>query len=177
MGASSETGLRRLNALPEAEAQAALLRCCGSSRWAEAMTGARPFASGDALLAAAERAFAQLEPGDWMEAFSHHPRIGDRAALEARLAATRAWSAGEQAGVAAAAPDVLDALAAGNRAYEERFGHVFLVCATGKSAGEMLALLHERLPNPPARELRVAAAEQAKITRLRLEKMLQEVNA
>lgn len=176
MGASPDAGLVRLNALPAGEARAALLRCCGSSRWAEAMAAARPYPSGEALLAAADRVFSQLGRDDWLEAFAHHPRIGDRDALQARFASTRAWSTREQAGVATAEADVLDTLAHGNRAYEARFGHVFLVCATGKSAGEMLALLRARLPNAPDAELRVAAGEQAKITRLRLEKLLQEVS-
>ena len=175
MAASSEAGLRRLNTLPDGEARAALLRCCGSARWAETMTAGRPYADDDALLAAADRTWKELGPDDWREAFAHHPRIGDRAALEARFAATRGWSAGEQGGVATAGTEVLDALAEGNRAYEARFGHVFLVCATGRTADEMLAFLRERLPNPPEVELRVAAAEQAKIMRLRLAKLLQEV--
>lgn len=175
MAASSEAGLARFNALPAGEARAALLRCCGSARWTEMMSAGRPYANDDALLAAADRTWTELEPGDWREAFAHHPRIGDRAALEARFAATRAWSAGEQGEVATAGTDVLDALAEGNRAYEARFGHVFLVCATGRTADEMLALLRERLTNPAEVELRVAAAEQAKIMRLRLAKLLQEV--
>jgi 2-oxo-4-hydroxy-4-carboxy-5-ureidoimidazoline decarboxylase len=176
MGAASDAGLARLNALSADEARAALRRCCGSSRWADAMTAGRPYADAQALFSAAERTLSALGREDWLDAFAHHPRIGDRAALAARFAGTRAWSASEQGGVATAGADVLDALAEGNRAYEERFGHVFLVCATGKSADEMLALLRERLSNAPEVELVVAAAEQAKITRLRLEKLLQEVS-
>ena len=175
MAASSEAGLTLFNALPAVEARAALLRCCGSARWAETMMAGRPYAKDADLIAAADRAWTQLAPDDWREAFAHHPRIGDRAALAERFAATRVWSAGEQGGVVTAGVDVIDALAEGNRAYEARFGHVFLVCATGKSAEEMLTLLRERLPNPPEVELRVAAAEQGKIMRLRLAKLLQEV--
>jgi 2-oxo-4-hydroxy-4-carboxy-5-ureidoimidazoline decarboxylase len=178
--------LSRLEALPEREALAAFLRCCGSRRWAEAMLRGRPYRDERALFAAAERAAEPLARADWLEAFSHHPRIGDRAALAARFRATASesppdlrgqaagWSAGEQAGVAAAGADVLDALVEGNRAYEERFGHIFIVCATGKSASEMLALLRERLANDPERELAAAAAEQRKITALRLKKLLEE---
>jgi 2-oxo-4-hydroxy-4-carboxy-5-ureidoimidazoline decarboxylase len=175
MAGSSEPGLARLNALPRDEARAALLRCCGCAGWAEAMLAGRPYADAPAVLAAAERAWAATGPQEWLEAFQHHPRIGDRAALEARFAGTRSWSAGEQSGVAAADPALLDALHEGNEAYEARFGHVFLVCATGRSAAEMLELLRRRLHNAAADELRVAAAEQAKITRLRLERLLQEV--
>jgi 2-oxo-4-hydroxy-4-carboxy-5-ureidoimidazoline decarboxylase len=169
--------LSRLDGLPEEQALSAFLRCCGSSRWAEAMVGGRPYRREAALLAAAERAFATLGREDWLEAFAHHPRIGDRAALAARFAATRAWSASEQSSMAAAGEDVIDALAEGNRAYEERFGYVFIVFATGKTAPEMLALLRERLPNDPEAELRIAASEQAKITALRLRKLLTEVTA
>ncbi len=165
---------RKLDALDEEAATAALLRCCGSRRWAEAMARGRPYASEWALLAAAERAFAPLERADWLEAFSHHPRIGDRASLAARFPATAGWSRSEQGGVGGAAEDVLDGLLRGNREYEARFGHIFIVCATGKSAAEMLALLRERLPNDADRELEIAAAEQRKITAIRLKKLLAE---
>lgn len=166
--------MTRLDALPETQAVAAFLRCCGSRRWAEAMARGRPYRDAPALLAAAECAADGLARADWLEAFSQHPRIGDRASLGARFPTTSAWSSGEQAGVAAAGVDVLDALVEGNRAYEGRFGHIFIVCATGKSAAEMLALLRERLPNDPEHELGIAAAEQRKITALRLEKLLSE---
>lgn len=175
MAGSPEEGLARLNALPADEARIAFLSCCGSIRWAEAMAAGRPYADPASLLLAADRAWAGTRAGDWLEAFRHHPRIGDRKALEARFAGTRSWSAGEQGGVATADASVLDALAEGNQAYEARFGHVFLVCASGKAAGEMLDLLRRRLHNAPEAELQVAAAEQAKITRLRLEKLLGEV--
>ncbi len=175
MASSLDLGVARLDTLPENEARAALLRCCGSARWASLMLDARPYRDADRLFEAAERAWAATEAADWLEAFSHHPRIGDRTALEARFAATRAWSSGEQGGVTTAANDVLDALAEGNSTYEARFGHVFLVCASGKTAPEMLELLHRRLPNAPETELRVAAGEQSRITRLRLSRLLQEL--
>jgi 2-oxo-4-hydroxy-4-carboxy-5-ureidoimidazoline decarboxylase len=161
-----------LDALPAEEAMAELLRCCGSTRWARQMTEARPFPDRETLLATADRIAAFLGPGDWREAFSHHPRIGDRDALRARFASTAAWAAAEQAGAAAAAEEDIDALAEGNRAYEERFGYIFIVCATGRTAGEMLALLRARLHNEPEEELAVAAREQARITHLRLLKLL-----
>lgn len=165
-------GLRRLNALPEEKALEELLRCCGATRWAEALIRLRPFREPSELLAAAGKTWDGLGPADWLEAFSHHPRIGDREALRTRFASTRVWAAGEQSGVAEAEERVLDGLAEGNQAYEARFGYIFIVCATGKTAGEMLDLLRERLRNDAETELRVAAAEQAKITRLRLEKLL-----
>jgi 2-oxo-4-hydroxy-4-carboxy-5-ureidoimidazoline decarboxylase len=160
-----------LNAMSPADARAALLRCCGSRRWADVLTARRPFASPDALFAAADEVWHGLGRDDWLEAFAAHPRIGDVEALRKKFASTAAWCAGEQAGVAGATEEVLQALAEDNRRYEDRFGYFFIVCATGKSAEEMLHLLRERLPNDPAEELKVAAAEQAKITRLRLEKL------
>lgn len=165
--------LKHLNALPVAEAQDELRRCCGASRWVAAMAARRPFPDPAALYTAADQDWAALGPDDWREAFAHHPRIGDKEALRARFASTSQWAAGEQTGVGAASEDVLEALARGNRDYEARFGHIFIVCATGKSAEEMLGMLNARLGNEPERELRVAAVEQARITRIRLEKLLQ----
>lgn len=164
--------VERLNRATPEEARAELRRCCGSTRWADAMVAARPFGSRDALLAEAERQWANTGPEDWREAMTHHPRIGDVSKLREKFAATAHWSTQEQRGVAEATDEVIAGLARGNREYEEKFGFIFLVCATGKSAAEMLALLRARLPNPPEVELRVAAAEQAKITRIRLEKLL-----
>jgi 2-oxo-4-hydroxy-4-carboxy-5-ureidoimidazoline decarboxylase len=136
------------------------------------MLAQRPFASTEALLKAAAGVWGEMERADYLEAFSHHPEIGgDLAALEARFPATAAWSASEQSGVTGAGRETLEALRDGNAAYKARFGHVFLVCATGRTAAEMLALLQARLANDPETELRVAAAEQAKITRIRLEKL------
>ena len=164
--------LDELNRLPAGEAGEAFERCCGSSRWVAGMLAARPFTDAPALFAAAARAAEPLERDDWLEAFSHHPRIGDVSTLRAKFANTAAWAATEQRGAAAAAEETLASLAEGNRAYERRFGYIFIVCATGKSAEEMLALLRARLDNPPDRELPIAAEEQRKITRLRLEKLL-----
>lgn len=132
------------------------------------MLARRPFASQAALLQAARDEWFALGEADWLEAFSHHPKIGDRASLEARFPATHDLSAREQSGVAAARSDVIDALAKDNATYCERFGFIFIVCATGKSAEEMLKLLRDRLDNDRATELRIAAEEQAKITALRL---------
>ena len=165
-------GLPSLNALSAQDAREALLRCCGSKRWAEGMLARRPFASEKALLDAADQVWRGLSKEDFLEAFAHHPRIGGKDALRAKFAATRTWAQGEQAGAAAASEATLDALSAGNARYEERFGFVFIVCATGKSADEMLALLQARQSNEPQAELRIAAGEQAKITAIRLKKLL-----
>ena len=163
--------LAAINAWTDDEAIAAFRRCCGSTRWAERMAALRPFDSEAAVFEAAERTWWGLDPADWLEAFAAHPRIGDLDALRAKFAATAAWSAVEQAGVDGASEDVLQALADDNARYHERFGYIFIVCATGKTAEEMLALLRERLANDADIEIRVAAAEQAKITRIRLEKI------
>lgn len=161
-----------LNALPSTEAEAELLACCGSRRWARELAARRPFPATAALLAEADEVWESLAEEDWHEAFRAHPRIGERKAAPSQGARAAAWSAGEQSGAASAAEDVTEALAEGNRAYEARFGHIYIVCATGKTGDEMLAILRARLANDAATELRAAAAEQAKITRLRLEKLL-----
>jgi 2-oxo-4-hydroxy-4-carboxy-5-ureidoimidazoline decarboxylase len=153
------------------EARHLLQRCCGFALWTDRMLARRPFGSQATLLAAARDEWFALAREDWLEAFSHHPKIGDRDTLQKRFAATRQLSEREQAGVDGASGEVLDALAAGNRAYEEKFGYIFIVCATGKSATEMLGLLRSRLNNDPASELRIAAAEQAKITEIRLQQL------
>ena len=150
------------------EARRLLTTCCGSSAWVERMLGRRPFGSEERLTAAAGEAWADLTHTDWLEAFSHHPKIGDRASLAKRFAATAHLSAREQRGVDDATAQVLDDLAAGNRAYEDRFGYIFIVCASGRSAAEMLALLQQRLHNDAATDIRVAAGEQLRITELRL---------
>jgi 2-oxo-4-hydroxy-4-carboxy-5-ureidoimidazoline decarboxylase len=136
----------------------------------QALLAARPYASSPELFALAEHVWQSLGADDYLEAFSHHPQIGeDLSALRQRFAGTATLSAREQAGVAEADEAVLLALREGNRAYRERFGFIFIVCASGKSAREMLTLLEARIENDREAELRIAAAEQAKITRIRLE--------
>jgi 2-oxo-4-hydroxy-4-carboxy-5-ureidoimidazoline decarboxylase len=163
-----------LDALSEPEARAALRRCCGSTRWVAGMLARRPFGSGSALGDVARDSWSALGRDDYLEAFAEHPPIGESNALSARLAPTAGWSSSEQSGVNAAAQATLAALAAGNRAYRERFGYTFIVCATGKTADEMLATLLLRLDNDADTELFTAAAEQAKITLLRLAKLAAE---
>ena len=165
--------LDQLNRLDDAGARAAFERCCGARRWVERVCAARPFRDRAALFAQAERAFHGLERADWLEAFGHHPRIGDLDALRARFASTAAWAGEEQRRASDAREETLAALADGNRAYEQRFGYIFIVCATGKNAEEMLALLRERMPHLPEAEIQIAAGEQVKITRIRLDKLLE----
>jgi 2-oxo-4-hydroxy-4-carboxy-5-ureidoimidazoline decarboxylase len=166
---------QHLDAADATRARALLATCCGSKRWIDGMLARRPYGSRDALLAAAQDVWTALTPDDWREAFTHHPKIGDRDALRARFATTHTLSENEQSSVAAATADVLDALAVGNRAYERRFGYIFIVCATGKRADEMLTLLRSRLGNDPADEILIAAAEQSKITAIRLETLADTV--
>jgi 2-oxo-4-hydroxy-4-carboxy-5-ureidoimidazoline decarboxylase len=167
-----------LNSLAEPEARAAFLKCCGAPRWAERMALRRPYNSEPALLESARQIWRALERADWLQAFAAHPKIGegDRSASgsQAELGnqtATTAWAAAEQAGVAGALDTVLHALADANHAYEATFGYIFIICASGKTAGEMLALLNQRLKSSPEEELQTAALEQEKITLLRLQKM------
>lgn len=171
MARSVAAHLDRLD--PEAARQA-LTRCCGSKRWVEGMLARRPFRSDPQLFSAADEIWQALAPEDWLQAFSHHPRLGDRRIEASAPEATRAWSKAEQSGAAGASGKIRDALAAGNAAYERRFGHVFLLCATGKSGEEMLAELRRRLDRDPREELLTAAGEQAKITRLRLAKLAED---
>jgi hydroxyisourate hydrolase len=164
-------GVQAFDALPDHEAAPLLQSCCGSQAWVQAMLARRPFGTLQRALDQADDVWWSLGPEDWREAFDHHPRIGERTAAAPQGEAARAWSAEEQRGASAASEHTRDELARGNREYERRFGHIYLVRATGRSAEEMLALLRERLSNDPETELRVAAGEQAKITRLRLEKL------
>jgi 2-oxo-4-hydroxy-4-carboxy-5-ureidoimidazoline decarboxylase len=164
--------LNELNVLPADAARAEFMRCCGSARWVDGMLRRRPYADKAAALAAADEEWALTGEPDRLEAFARHPKIGGKDALRAKFASTSDWAKGEQAGAAAADEATLDALAKGNAEYEARFGFIFIVCATGKSAAEMLSILRARLPNARPAELDAAAAEQAKITKLRLEKLL-----
>jgi OHCU decarboxylase len=154
-----------LNTLSAAEAETRFLSCCGSSEWARRMTAARPYRDADSLAEAADRTWRDLSADDWREAFAAHPAIGTRVDLST-------FSSEEQAGARGADSGTLAELADLNREYAERFGHVFLVCATGKTAAEMLAIGRKRIGNDPETELAIAAEEQRKITRLRLEKLL-----
>ncbi len=162
----------QLDALPRSDAADALASCCGSSRWVSRMLIRRPFGSLERVLAEAEEAWRSLTPSDWLEAFAHHPRIGEQQSEtpQGRQAAT--WSAGEQSRVTEAAGSVRQALIEMNRAYEARFGYIYIVCASGRSAEELLALARARLSHEPKAELLIAAEEQLKITLLRLRKLL-----
>jgi OHCU decarboxylase len=169
---SSTKALERWNDLSAQQAAGQILPCCGSSAWAQELAARRPLFAEAGLLAASDEIWRSLKPSDWLEAFSKHPRIGERKAPPTASSQSASWSAQEQRDVAKAAESVHQALADGNREYEQRFGRVFIVCATGKSAEEMLDILRSRLHNDEAAELQAAAEEQRKITNLRLKKWL-----
>ncbi len=163
----------QINKASEEEAHRLIKRCCGASNWVNKMMADRPFASIDDLFARAEKYMDELSSDDWKEAFTHHPKIGELEALRQKFNVTAQWEAGEQAGVASATDKLLEELRDLNNEYEKKFGYIFIVCATGKSAEEMLEILKARLPNAESDEIKVSANEQRKITRLRLEKVCQ----
>ncbi len=164
--------IAELNKLPADQARGLLVDCCGSSKWVNEMIARRPFKSRDAVLKSADETLDILEREDWLEAFSHHPRIGEKSGDKPQGERGSAWSSTEQSGIDPSAANVQEQIAAANAEYERRFGYIYIVCASGRSADEMLTIARERLKNDPEKELKVAAKEQRKITRLRLEKLL-----
>lgn len=164
--------LEELNKISQPQLKEELLKCCGSSTWVKMMMAYFPADSMEGLLEQAEEIWYECSEDDWKEAFAHHPKIGDVESLTKKFASTAQWASGEQSGVNTAATGTITALAEGNRLYEEKFGYIFIVCATGKSAEEMLTLLQDRLKNDPEKEIKIAAAEQNKITKLRLQKLI-----
>jgi OHCU decarboxylase len=169
-------GLQHLNELPPLDAQQALLACGGATRWARAMSANRPYHAESDLFEAADEFWQALGREDWLEAFARHPQIGQQTTEEGvkPSAAAARWSSREQAAAAQAPANLTLLLAEANRQYRERFGYIFIVCASGKTAAEILELLERRLHNDPTVELSVAAAEQHKIMHLRLRKLISE---
>ncbi len=169
----SATGIERFNELTAAQTRKALLDCCGAKKWAAEMMAQCPFPTEGDLLAAADAIWSGLGRRDWLEAFRHHPAIGAGKAAAKQSAKAKKWSAGEQSVAQQAQTEILAAMAEANSEYHAKFGYVFLICATGKTADQILASLRQRIMNDPETELRAAAREQQKITRLRLEKLLE----
>ena len=170
-------GINYLRAMPEPELQAALKSCCGSTSWVSAMCdertkSPRAFASLESVKLRAADLWSALGPKDWDEAFRAHPRIGEQQAAAVQSAVAQSWSTKEQASVDTASEATKDELRRANLAYEQKFGRIYIVCATGKTAEEMLAIAKERMSNDPDTELRRAVEEQRKITDLRLEKLV-----
>lgn len=164
--------LVKLNTLTIGQATHTFMQCCTASRWVNDMVNARPFSNKLAIVKQADLAWKELDEADYLEAFEGHPQIGNVATLRAKYANTKELASGEQNSVNEASEQVLVDLAKGNASYSEKFGFIFIVCATGKSAVQMLALLLERLPNDRTTELANAAEEQRKIFHLRIEKLL-----
>ena len=166
--------LARLNALPHAEAESSFLDCCGSSEWARRMAESRPFTMLEDLYRNADDIWFALSPADWLEAFAAHPKIGSKKPVPVQKARAVAWSSGEQAGMQTAEDDVREQLAEANRLYQAKFGFIFIVCATGKTADEMLGICRARLGNSVETEIQIAGEEQRKITEIRLNKLLEQ---
>jgi 2-oxo-4-hydroxy-4-carboxy-5-ureidoimidazoline decarboxylase len=162
--------LNDLNHQTKAQASHTFMQCCTSSTWVETMVKARPFSDSRAVINQADLAWQELTEADYMEAFEGHPKIGDVSSLRAKYANTKELAGNEQGLVKEANDDVLEVLSQGNRDYEAKFGFIFIVCATGKSAKQMSDLLHARLSNNKAQELVNAAEEQRKIFQLRITK-------
>jgi 2-oxo-4-hydroxy-4-carboxy-5-ureidoimidazoline decarboxylase len=164
--------LARWNELPIDDAAAEILSCCGSQAWARKLASLRPFAEEESLFSAAEACWRSLPEEDWLEAFRSHPRIGEQHAQSKTTATSAAWSRSEQGQMKEADAEIVSRMRHGHRAYEERFGRIFIVCATGKQPAEMLAILETRLNNAPDVELVESVAQQQQITQLRLRKWL-----
>ncbi|MBB6429575.1 2-oxo-4-hydroxy-4-carboxy-5-ureidoimidazoline decarboxylase [Algisphaera agarilytica] len=164
--------LQTLNTLSELDAQERFLGCCGTAWWAQQMAACRPFQNTPQLHDTADAIFDQMAEGHWLEAFAAHPKIGDVDSLRMKFAGNKQWSAGEQAGVDNADEGVLAELADANDAYEKRFGYIFIICASGLTADQMLGSLNQRLRHDPMAEAPIAAGEQRKITHLRLDKLM-----
>jgi len=162
-----------LNDLPVDAAEKAFLDCCGSTEWARRMAASRPYPMLEDLYSRAENVWFLLSVADHLEAFASHPKIGSKKAGTKQPAKSAVWSKGEQSDVASATAEVREQLAEANRLYENKFGFIFIVCATGKTADEMLAICRARLGNSVETELQIAADEQAKITAIRLNKLLE----
>lgn len=161
-----------LNSLTADEAAKELLQCCGSKRWAAEIVTGRPYETLETLVARAHDVWWSLDRTDWLEAFRSHPKIGEKKAADKVSAQSQQWSGQEQSGVANAPQNTVESLAALNEAYEQKFSFIFIICAIGKTSDEMLSALRERLQHNHEAELPIAAAEQGKITELRLKKLL-----
>jgi 2-oxo-4-hydroxy-4-carboxy-5-ureidoimidazoline decarboxylase len=164
--------LEEFNRSTSAEARMAFTKCCGSHNWVDHMVALQPFKTVESLLSTSESVWNKCKEADWLEAFTHHPKIGDVTSLEEKYNNTKDWASDEQKSVDSASKEVILKLSELNGLYKEKFGFIFIVCATGKSAGEMLELLKSRMDNTYEDELKIAMTEQHKITVLRLKKLL-----
>lgn len=164
--------IQELNHLSQEQLKETLFKCCGSANWVNKMLDVFPVEDFVDLIEDAEEKWRECSEADWKEAFTHHPKIGDVESLKKKFASTAQWASGEQSGVNTASEKVLQLLSDGNKIYENKFGYIFIVCATGKSAEEMLGMLEVRLQNTAEDEIKIAADQQMQITKIRLEKLL-----
>ena len=162
----------KINELTKEEAAELFSKCCGAKKWISGMTEARPFKTDQSIFENAWKIWTALDESDWLEAFKHHPKIGDINSLREKYSSTKQLEENEQSGVNEASMEVLEELSRLNDEYEKKFGYIFIVCATGKSADEMLSIINNRINNDPQTEIKLAMEEQNKITKLRLEKLL-----
>lgn len=162
----------QFNALSITDQHQALETCCGAQHWIKQMVAKAPFSTKDQLFYFADYLWENANEESWLEAFTHHPKIGDIDSLAKKFSNTKEWAKSEQGGVETASQKVLHDLAKGNQEYEDKFGFIFIVCATGKSASEMLELLNLRLANSKQVEILIAMREQQKITKIRLDKLI-----
>jgi 2-oxo-4-hydroxy-4-carboxy-5-ureidoimidazoline decarboxylase len=164
--------VHELNILPAPQRSEELAKCCGSTAWVNKMMGLFPFEDMVEILESAEEQWFLCSEADWREAFSHHPKIGEKSSIDKNSTSAAKWEKDEQAGMESASQKVADSIREANELYEKKFGYIFIVCASGMSADEMLATVQVRLNNSPEVEIEVAADEQNKITKLRIEKLL-----
>lgn len=163
--------LAEFNILPISQARNELLKCCGSTSWVDRVMENFPFSSTDSIKVISDSAWFNCTKHDWLEAFSHHPKIGEKAGVTTKFQSTKNWADHEQSGVQNAKKDLLSKIAEANKHYVEKFGFIFIICATGKSAEEMYDNLNKRMNNDLEKEIRIAAEEQNKITHLRIDKL------
>lgn len=163
--------IEQFNKLLPEQVKGELFKCCGSSSYVEKLSRKIPFLTVEELKKTSDKIWSECNEKDGLEAFQYHPKIGDIKSLEKKFASTQQWASGEQSGVSMASPEVLQELADGNKAYQKKFGYVFIVCATGKTASEMLYILKQRLHNSVSVEIKIAMQEQNKITHIRIDKL------
>jgi len=164
--------LNELNSLQTAKLQQELFKCCGSTKWSKELAACFPFDNIEGLMYCSDKIWAKCSETDFLEAFTHHPKIGDIESLKKKFAITAGLASNEQSAATTASKQTFEELSKGNDDYEKKFGYIFIVCATAKTADEMLDVLFARLSNTKEEEIKIAANEQNKITHLKLNKLI-----
>ncbi|TNF24744.1 MAG: 2-oxo-4-hydroxy-4-carboxy-5-ureidoimidazoline decarboxylase [Deltaproteobacteria bacterium] len=163
--------IEQINHMNESDAHELFMNCCTAVKWVNAMVESRPFSNFEEMIKVSNQHFSNLEESDWLEAFDGHPKIGDVNSLKEKYKSTKKLASGEQSGMSEADEKVIYEMADLNQSYQEKNGFIFIVCATGKSASEMLEIIKSRIDNDRGTELKIASEEQMKITKIRLEKL------